>query len=293
MSLPLLIFALIFLFAAAVLTGTTFALQTIGRFQAKEEFKKTGRLFFIQHFIRPLFPEYEWEGLFFCLGFTRQVFQLCYALCAFFFLLTIYPFSQTLHVEPSGPLLYQWGWGIATAAIVIIVSFIIDVVSRLAATARPHVIFTLTGGFSSLFLLLLLPFSYLGMKILKSWIPPAKEHGIGSPTTRIREKILEIIHESELSPHLDPHEQRLIASVASFKERITREIMVPRIDVFSLPSETPISEAVQSFMKEGYSRIPVYRENVDHVIGVLLYKDVLGLYAQASMDPTAAGKGSE
>ena len=55
--------------------------------------------------------------------------------------------------------------------------------------------------------------------------------------------------------------------------------MVPRINVFSLPCETTIKEAAKSFLKEGYSRIPLYRDSVDNIIGVLLYKDILSFYA--------------
>jgi CBS domain containing-hemolysin-like protein len=285
--LLLLILSLAFLFGTAIMTGTTFALQTIGRLQAKEEFKKHTRIFFIQHLVRALFGMQEWEGLLFSLSFTRQVFQLCYALSSIFFLLGLYPFSQVLVFQGPDTILIQWGWGIATAGVIIFAAFIVDLGARLAATARPHLFFALFCGLASLLLLLPFPFSYLGLKCLKKLLPEAKERGSSSPTTRIRDKILEIIHESELAPHLDPQEQKLIASVASFKERIAREIMVPRIDVFSLPSETTIAEAAQSFVKEGYSRIPVYRESVDHVIGVLLYKDVLNIYAQASMEESA------
>jgi CBS domain containing-hemolysin-like protein len=67
--------------------------------------------------------------------------------------------------------------------------------------------------------------------------------------------------------------------MVSFKERIAREVMVPRIDVFSLSSDTTIKEAAENFLSEGYSRIPVYKDSVDHIIGVLHYKDILRIYA--------------
>ncbi|HEY5260013.1 MAG TPA: hemolysin family protein, partial [Rhabdochlamydiaceae bacterium] len=77
-----------------------------------------------------------------------------------------------------------------------------------------------------------------------------------------------------------------ILSIASFKDRMAREVMVPRIDVFSLPSDTTLQEAIDHFLKEGYSRIPIYRDTVDHIIGVLLYKDILkhALNRSASQD---------
>ena len=60
--------------------------------------------------------------------------------------------------------------------------------------------------------------------------------------------------------------------------------MVPRIDIFSLPIETTLQEATESFLAQGYSRIPVYRESVDKIVGVVLFKDMLKHYFHASND---------
>lgn len=100
-------------------------------------------------------------------------------------------------------------------------------------------------------------------------------------TFQLREKILGFLQESELHLPLDAHYKKLITSVLSFKDRIAREVIVPRIDVYSLSSDTTVEEAAKSFLTEGYSRIPVYEESVDHIVGVLLYKDVLKIFAGA------------
>jgi CBS domain containing-hemolysin-like protein len=55
--------------------------------------------------------------------------------------------------------------------------------------------------------------------------------------------------------------------------------MVPRVDVFSLSGETKIREAAQLFAAEGYSRIPIYKESLDDIVGVALYKDLLKCFA--------------
>jgi CBS domain containing-hemolysin-like protein len=47
-----------------------------------------------------------------------------------------------------------------------------------------------------------------------------------------------------------------------------------------MPSNTPISAAAKALYDEGYSRVPVYRDNIDNIIGVLMYKDILDLYMQ-------------
>ncbi len=283
MSLLMLALSLIFLLGIITLTGISTSLQTLGRLQAREEFKKHHRIFFFQHITSSLFKEKNWDGLFFCLSFTKQALQLCYAISAFFFVLGFPPFQQAIAVLPDGSYALTAVWSIFVAAIVVLSSLTMDLGARLFATAKPSLVFLIFGWIASVFLLLLSPLSSLSLKIFKKLFPSIYRHHNTSPTMRIRDKILEIIHESELAPHLDPQEQKLIASVASFKERIAREIMVPRIDVFSLPATTSIAEAAQSFVLEGYSRIPVYRDSVDHIIGVLLYKDVLNIYARDAM----------
>jgi len=99
---------------------------------------------------------------------------------------------------------------------------------------------------------------------------------------KIRDKVYELLQETELGAYLDSTEQKFILSIVSFKERIAREVMVPRINIFSLSEDTPINEAAQSFLTEGYSRIPVYKDSVDNIIGVILYKDVLNIYIEQS-----------
>ena len=100
----------------------------------------------------------------------------------------------------------------------------------------------------------------------------------------MREKILEVLHDSDLAAYFDQSDQKLLSSVVSFKERIAREVMVPRIDIFSLPIETTLQEATESFLAQGYSRIPVYRESIDNIVGVVLFKDMLKHYFHASND---------
>lgn len=89
-----------------------------------------------------------------------------------------------------------------------------------------------------------------------------------------------MIYEARLKTTLDPHDKKLIVSVITFRERIAREVMVPRVDVFSLSAETSIKEAAKLLKAEGYSRIPVYRNSVDNIVGVLMYKDVLSKFME-------------
>jgi len=116
---------------------------------------------------------------------------------------------------------------------------------------------------------------YFSAKKLCLYIQPEKPPKL---PFKLQDKIVEYLSESELGKYLDTSEKKLIHTVVSFKDRIVREVMVPRIDIISLSSETKLLEAAKIFASEGYSRIPVYKENIDKVLGVLLYKDVLSIY---------------
>ncbi|HAB99694.1 MAG TPA: HlyC/CorC family transporter, partial [Parachlamydiales bacterium] len=100
-------------------------------------------------------------------------------------------------------------------------------------------------------------------------------------------KLREMIRESELQHHLDLNDQKLISSFIHFKERVAKEIMVPRVNIFSLEADTTIQEAVRLFASEGYSRIPIFRDSLDQIVGVVLYKDLLKYYAHSELDLNA------
>ncbi|NMC15515.1 MAG: HlyC/CorC family transporter [Chloroflexi bacterium] len=76
---------------------------------------------------------------------------------------------------------------------------------------------------------------------------------------------------------LEKGEREMIYSIFHFSETLTREIMVPRIDVLALDVNTTISGARKEFINAGHSRVPVYEDTVDNVVGLLYAKDLLGV----------------
>ncbi len=271
-----LVLALFFLIAAVVQTAMSTALLKMGRIRAKEEFKKHRSLFFFFYFLKPLFPKNKWDGVFFTLSFSKHVLHLCYSVLALFILLVQDPF---LHVfKKLGPeaLSLDAAWIVGIGTIIILVSLVSEIGVKLIASAAPYGTFKCFSPLSSIFLILFSPLTALFLKILQAFFPHKEAEKASSS---LYEKISELLYESELSHPVDPQEKKLLLSVASFKERIAREVMVPRIDVFTVSEDISIQTAANIFLKEGYSRIPVYQDNVDHIIGVLLYKDVLGAFA--------------
>ncbi len=74
---------------------------------------------------------------------------------------------------------------------------------------------------------------------------------------------------------LEEEETEMIHSIFEFADTTVREVMVPRIDMVTLESDASVNDAVDLAMEGGFSRIPVYEESIDNIIGVLYTKDML------------------
>lgn len=70
-------------------------------------------------------------------------------------------------------------------------------------------------------------------------------------------------------------EKKILESIVSFGNTETREVMIPRIDIFALSEDLSFQEALAEIVKIGYSRIPIYGENIDNIVGVIYIKDLL------------------
>jgi len=70
-------------------------------------------------------------------------------------------------------------------------------------------------------------------------------------------------------------EQKILEGIVSFGNTDTKQVMSPRIDIFALEIEESFAEIYAKIIDKGYSRIPVYRESIDHIEGILFVKDLI------------------
>jgi magnesium and cobalt exporter, CNNM family len=77
-------------------------------------------------------------------------------------------------------------------------------------------------------------------------------------------------------------ERRMIYSIFQLGDTLAREIMVPRIDMLALDVTTPLNNAVRALLKSGHSRVPVFEESVDNMLGLLYAKDLLRVWQEGS-----------
>jgi len=118
----------------------------------------------------------------------------------------------------------------------------------------------------------LAPFSAL---VLASMQTPTAIQSIASLVTE--DGLKNWVEEGQPEGSLQKGERQMIYSIFHFRDTLAREIMVPRIDVLALDINTRLSEAVQAMSQSGHSRIPVYDETIDNIVGLLYAKDLLSV----------------
>jgi magnesium and cobalt transporter len=100
----------------------------------------------------------------------------------------------------------------------------------------------------------------------------------------IEKEIQQLIDEGEQRGIISEDEGEMIQGIFSFRDTIAREIMVPRTDAVCAHSETQIKDIIQLIIQSGHSRIPVYQDNMDNIIGTLHAKDLLGYWGIEKFD---------
>jgi CBS domain containing-hemolysin-like protein len=83
-----------------------------------------------------------------------------------------------------------------------------------------------------------------------------------------------VVEEAQSAGAVDPLSSRMLQNVFEIKNRTARDIMVPRTRIVALEVNTPLDAAVRRLSEEAHSRVPVYRGQIDNVVGVLIAKDL-------------------
>ncbi len=124
-------------------------------------------------------------------------------------------------------------------------------------------------------------FTYLPLKI-------AQNQDTDNTDSYVNEQdVIYLIDKGEEQGALDQDERKMISSILELNDTLVREIMVPRVDLFAIEENTLLEDALDGILESGYSRIPVYHETIDHIVGFLYTKDILKLWQKGDIKTTA------
>jgi len=102
----------------------------------------------------------------------------------------------------------------------------------------------------------------------------------GKPGANSEEELQELIDASELKGIIDEEEGDMLQSILELDETIVREIMVPRTSIVCCDREAPLSQVLQEIISSGHSRIPLYQDTNDNIIGFVYAKDLLKFWGK-------------
>jgi putative hemolysin len=94
------------------------------------------------------------------------------------------------------------------------------------------------------------------------------------------EDLITLINVGKDEGVIEEEEKKMIRNIFEFGDTMVKEVMVPRVDMACIPSEAKLNSILRLIKKMGHSRIPVYKETIDNIIGILYTKDLLVVYEQ-------------
>jgi len=164
----------------------------------------------------------------------------------------------------------QKGVSIATLIMTMLVLVVGDISPKALAKETPELTALRNAPLLRFFVFLLTPINVImtGWKILLMKVFPVK--GDRSIT---EDELLTYVEEVRQEGAINIHEEHMIRQVIEFDDLRVSGIFTPRIDVVAVSDDTAIEEIDKKFINTGFSRLPVYHENIDNIIGIILLKD--------------------
>lgn len=103
------------------------------------------------------------------------------------------------------------------------------------------------------------------------------------------EELLLMVNVGEEAGVIDQGEREMIEGIFSFGDTRVREVMIPRMDIIALEADATLDEALACMIERGHSRVPVYEESIDQIVGILYIKDLLPVLRDGRRDVAIGG----
>ena len=169
--------------------------------------------------------------------------------------------------------LADWSFLFDVVIVTAVILLFSEIMPKIVAVKRP-LSFAINASQSlKIFIIVISPISFLFEQLAQGF---AKISGSQKEVPFVNEDELKtLIEVGEEKGTLDKSEREMIHSIFEFRETMAREIMVPRMDMVAVEKDTPIHDVLTLVKAEGHSRIPIYKETIDNIIGILYVKDLL------------------
>ena len=172
------------------------------------------------------------------------------------------------------------GVSVSTAAMTVVVLMFGEIAPKSIAKERPERIALAFYPALSAILWLLTPITFLAacwQKLVYRVFKPSDDHGI------TEEELITIVEEAESGGEIDEHESELIRSAIEFGDLTAEDILTPRVEIVAVEIGDSADEIARAFEESGRSRLPVYEESIDNIVGILHEKEFYRLRGKAPL----------
>ncbi|MDO4865171.1 MAG: hemolysin family protein [Clostridia bacterium] len=162
------------------------------------------------------------------------------------------------------------GVSVSTAVMTIVVLMFGEIAPKSIAKEHPEKIALAFYPALNAILHILTPIIFLTtcwQKLIYRVVKPEEDRGI------TEEELITIVEEAENEGEIDEHESELIRSAIEFNDLTAEDILTPRVELVAVDVEDSLEEIAHTFEESGRSRIPVYEDSVDTIVGILHEKD--------------------
>ncbi len=166
------------------------------------------------------------------------------------------------------------GVGIATGVMTLLVLVFGEVIPKNLAAAHAEGWAMTVAPFIRAVSILLAPIVLLLTLLSDGMVRFSKKYDDDDDPTITEDEFRILVNVGQEEGVFDESESEMINSIMEFDEIIVKEIMVPRIDIVGLDGEDNVNEALRLIIDGGHSRIPVYEDSIDNIVGILYAKDI-------------------
>ena len=167
------------------------------------------------------------------------------------------------------------GSGIATGVLTILVLIFGEVSPKTMATIKADSFALAIAGIIDVLMFILTPAIFVINKLASGVLFLLRVNPNDVDNTMTEEEIRTIVDESQESGAIEDEEREMIHNVFDFGDSLAKEVMVPRIDMTFVHADASFDELIEIYREYKYTRLPVYDESTDYVIGILNMKDVI------------------
>lgn len=180
--------------------------------------------------------------------------------------ITMTSVATVLFIELFG----AYGATIATVVITVVVLIFGEITPKNIAKEKPEGFSKFSAPFLKMLMTILTPINFI-FTLWKQFI--AKVFKLGDEDTITGDEILTMVEEAEEGGGIEKMHSELIQNAIEFYELTAEDVMTPRPEMEAIETDCPKEELAEIFKSTGYSRLPVYEEDIDKIIGVINQKD--------------------